>query len=251
MFALNRRISHVKQDGKIVEEFYDELHGLWQEIDFRNPNPMACACDIEKFNNFIQKTRVYTFLDGLDDRLDNIRAQVLQMSSFPSLEQAYAHVRRESNRQGMMIKNGQETVLNSIAMATQGYKPCEVNTSTSKFSNFKDKSKLKCSHCGGTRHTREQCFKIVGYPEWWKNTKKKQQYDANTGHASMLATRGNKAEMGHLTEPNGSRNSEGPKLVASSLAAAAAHTGNTSTEASGAGERIGNLAPGNIHKLNF
>lgn len=45
---------------------------MWQEIDFRGPNPMVYACDIEMFNNFIQKTRVYTFLDGFDDRLDNI-----------------------------------------------------------------------------------------------------------------------------------------------------------------------------------
>ena len=140
------------------------------------------------------------------------------MSPFPSLEQAYAHVRRESNRQDIMMKNGQETVVNSVAMATRGYRPREVNFNTDKFSNFKDKSKLKCSHCGGTRHTREQCFEIVGYPEWWKNTKKKQQNDANRGRASMAATGGNKAEMGHVAEPSGSRDSEGPKLAASSLA---------------------------------
>jgi hypothetical protein len=33
--------------------------------------------DIEKFNEFIQEIRVYTFLDGLDDRLDNVQADVM------------------------------------------------------------------------------------------------------------------------------------------------------------------------------
>ena len=36
-----------------------------------------------------------------------------------------------------------------------------------------DKSHLRCTHCGGTRHTTNECFKLVGYPEWWPNTKKK------------------------------------------------------------------------------
>ena len=26
---------------------------------------------------------------------------------------------------------------------------------------------MKCSHCGGSRHTKDGCFKIIGYPEWW------------------------------------------------------------------------------------
>nr|GFC98943.1 hypothetical protein [Tanacetum cinerariifolium] len=30
-----------------------------------------------------------------------------------------------------------------------------------------DKSHLKCEECGMNRHTKEQCFKIIGYPDWW------------------------------------------------------------------------------------
>ena len=36
-----------------------------------------------------------------------------------------------------------------------------------------DKSHLKCTHCGGTRHTKNECFKLVGYLEWWPDAKKK------------------------------------------------------------------------------
>lgn len=31
-----------------------------------------------------------------------------------------------------------------------------------------DKSKLWCSHCGMQKHTRETCFQLLGYPEWWE-----------------------------------------------------------------------------------
>nr|GEU43753.1 putative reverse transcriptase, RNA-dependent DNA polymerase [Tanacetum cinerariifolium] len=30
-----------------------------------------------------------------------------------------------------------------------------------------DKSHLKCEKCGMNRHTKDQCFKIIGYPDWW------------------------------------------------------------------------------------
>jgi hypothetical protein len=35
------------------------------------------------------------------------------------------------------------------------------------------KKHLKCTHCGGTRHTKETCFEIHGYPDWWREGKKK------------------------------------------------------------------------------
>ena len=59
---------------------------------------MECATDIYHYNNLLQEDRVYTFLDGLDDRIDNIRSNVLQMRLFPLIEQAYAHVHREALR---------------------------------------------------------------------------------------------------------------------------------------------------------
>jgi len=36
-----------------------------------------------------------------------------------------------------------------------------------------DKSHLHCTHCGMKKHTKETCFKIVGYPKWWEDFKPK------------------------------------------------------------------------------
>ncbi|KAL6323413.1 hypothetical protein AAG906_038982 [Vitis piasezkii] len=87
---------------RLLEKYYNDLQGLWHEIDFR-PNPMECAVDIHNYNLLLQEDRVYVFLDGLDDRLDKIRGDVLQLRPFPTVEQAYAHVRREALRQSVMI----------------------------------------------------------------------------------------------------------------------------------------------------
>ncbi|XP_057962224.1 uncharacterized protein LOC131153781 [Malania oleifera] len=102
VYDLRCRVTRLKQAAGSLEKYYTELQGLWREIDFRRPNPMECSVDIQHYNLIIQEDRVYVFLDGLDDRLDKIRADVLQMKPFPTVEQAYARVRREAIRQQVM-----------------------------------------------------------------------------------------------------------------------------------------------------
>jgi hypothetical protein len=52
------------------------------------------------------------------NRLDKIRADVLQMQPFPTVEQAYAQVRREDLRQFVMLKN--KEVISGGAMLSGG-----------------------------------------------------------------------------------------------------------------------------------
>ena len=106
----------MKQAGGSIESYYNGLQGLWREIDFRRPNPMESAGDIQKYNALLQEDRVYIFLDGLDDRLDKIRSDVLQIKPFPTVEQAYAHVRREDTRQSVMLNNTEPTS-NSVLLS--------------------------------------------------------------------------------------------------------------------------------------
>lgn len=34
-----------------------------------------------------------------------------------------------------------------------------------------DKEYLHCEHCSMARHTYDNCFKLHGYPDWYKNLK--------------------------------------------------------------------------------
>ena len=80
---------------------------------------MNCATNIQKYNTILQEDRVYIFLDGLDDRLDKIRSDMLQIRLFPTIEQAYAHVRREKIRHVVML-TGTDTT--GAVMASKGVK---------------------------------------------------------------------------------------------------------------------------------
>jgi hypothetical protein len=103
VYELQHRITQMPQREGSTEKYYNDLQEVWCEIDFQRLNPMECAIDIQKYNSLIQEERVFIFLDGLDDRLDNIRNDILQLKPFLIIEQAYAHVRREDTRQAVMI----------------------------------------------------------------------------------------------------------------------------------------------------
>ncbi|RVX03529.1 hypothetical protein CK203_027783 [Vitis vinifera] len=173
----------LKQAGGSLEKYYNDLQGLWREIDFRRLNPMECAVDIHNYNLLLQEDRVYVFLDGLDDRLDKIRDDVLQVRPFPTMEQAYAHVRREALRQSVMI-TGSADAVSSAVLATKGLKlgssiqPPTVHNGKPKSCTFSEG--LKCSHCGNSKHTRDTCFKLHGYPNWWNDLRAKKGRDAGT-----------------------------------------------------------------------
>jgi hypothetical protein len=176
VYELRHRVTRMRQRGGSIEKYYNDLQGIWREIDFRRPNPMECATDIQKYNSLIQEERVYIFLDGLDDRLDNIRSDILQLKPFPTIEQAYAHVsyahvRREDTRQAVMTA-GAETTTSGAVMAIKGSRFGQPPTLVMGKHHLSSKPKGpfdggKCTHCGNTKHTRETCFKLHGYPEWW------------------------------------------------------------------------------------
>ena len=47
VYALRRRVTRLKQTGVPLEKYYNDLQGLWREIDFRRPSPMECVADIQ------------------------------------------------------------------------------------------------------------------------------------------------------------------------------------------------------------
>ncbi|XP_059440183.1 uncharacterized protein LOC132172662 [Corylus avellana] len=203
VYDLRRRVTRLKQAGGSLEKYFTDLQGLWREIDFRRPNPMECVADIKHYNDMLQEDRVYVFLDGLDDRLDKIRGDILQMKPFPTIEQAYAHVRREAVRQAVMI-TGDSSDNPGAVLASKSFRSGQnIPSSTKSLSLGNGKGSnpsrpripsdgTKCSHCGNSKHTRDTCFKLHGYPDWWNELQARKRRDAGsdggTGQAAVATT---------------------------------------------------------------
>ena len=69
----------------------------------------------------------------------------------------------------------------------------------------KDKTHLKCSYCGGSRHTKEGCFKIIGYPKWWDEFRQRE----GAATKAPLSKTGGKAHLVTNTSTNGSHDKKG------------------------------------------
>ncbi|RVX13288.1 hypothetical protein CK203_017997 [Vitis vinifera] len=104
-------------------------------------------------------------------RIDNVIVKgcdVLQMSPFPSIDQAYAHVHIEALQQAVMSTSDPDNT-SGVVLITKGLKLSSTNTnsiavsshgkSTTAFKSQTVPDGMKCPHCGNQCHTSENCLK--------------------------------------------------------------------------------------------
>ncbi|CAL5398026.1 unnamed protein product [Camellia sinensis] len=157
-YQLHCEVISIRQNGGSIISYFGKLLRIWQELDAIDECIMECANDILTYTTKVNSQHVYIFLAGLDSQLDGVRGRILSTKPLPNLHTVYATVCVEANRQGAMFG---DKIGEGVVMVTR-------TTSTSK----KD---LKCTHCNGTGHIIETCFKLHGYPDWHPKGKKASQ----------------------------------------------------------------------------
>jgi hypothetical protein len=172
-YELCCKATRTKQNGRPVNLYYAELNSVWQEIDKQRPIKMICAANLRTRQEEIQKDRIYDFLACLDEVFDSIHSDLLCKKYVPSIEECFNTIRREAQRQVTMLgaKNTSEESL--IAMIYKSTTPS--NLRTLRAIEEAEKDKLRCSHCNGSRHTRDTCFEIHGYPDWFLEKRKQRK----------------------------------------------------------------------------
>ncbi|CAO2823097.1 unnamed protein product [Amaranthus hypochondriacus] len=177
IFDLTVKANKIQQGADPIEVYFSKLVSIWKEIDRRLPNPMICPEDKTIFNKINQHNRLYQFLAGLEESFDKDRRYLLNQDPLPTVEQAYATIRRKISCRGIMrsekSSSDYESLGIGIGLSTRG-KPTKSN-----YRPQDDQSKLRCTHCGKPRHIKEECFEIVGYPERWAHSKKKEKQEQN------------------------------------------------------------------------
>ncbi|XP_071741087.1 uncharacterized protein [Rutidosis leptorrhynchoides] len=249
-FDLHVKANNIRQDGKSIEELWLKLQGIWGEIDIRDPNPMEHPNDIVKYNNIRSEQKLFQFLNSLDHKHDNIKRELLRTDPLPTVEGAYAAIRKENAHQ--FIFNNKTDALTQSGIATGLVAPA------SKFKDFdghgllsrnqqrrsdstsssRDKDNLKCTECGMKRHTKDQCFRIVGYPDWWPDGHKK-------GKASMVTTATTRGKQGDNETGTTSQGGFG-LLAADPPSSSSSGEGNKGL---GLGFKFPNFIPTNINKV--
>ncbi|XP_073024180.1 uncharacterized protein [Primulina eburnea] len=148
IFALHREIGRLTQANNIVSSYYCKMKQLWDEYSSLVIFP-SCECDTARqYIAHEQQQKLLQFLMGLNDSYAQIRSQVLMMSRLPSIGQAFSIISQEESHRSLSVVEEPSTVFFSV----QG-----------KLGNQK-KDILTCNYCRWNGHTKDFCYKLVGYP---------------------------------------------------------------------------------------
>lgn len=159
LYELNRRSFNTRKNGRALPTYYNELVSIFQEIDTRLTAPEETVDETVTVNKTITRLRVHIFLAGLDPDFSQARSEILRKDPPLSLESSYAYIRRDfSQRQTMEEKKVESD--NMVHLASRNI-PQKGKNTTGKKNNF------SCTHCGEEGHSKQRCYEIIGYPEWW------------------------------------------------------------------------------------
>ncbi|KAF7813981.1 retrovirus-related Pol polyprotein from transposon TNT 1-94 [Senna tora] len=136
----------------------DVAQVLWDELASLDPVPTCecgkCTCELSSiFEKKREEERVHTFLLGLDATLySTVRSSILTQDPVPNVNKVYSILIQEERVKTIARTKDERVEVMALAARTRN--------------DGRDKT-VVCSHCKRNGHEAENCFALVGYPEWW------------------------------------------------------------------------------------
>ena len=77
IFEIKTRLWQMKQEEREVTDYYTEMKSLWQELDLSYEEEWECSGDSVRYRKRLENERVFEFLAGLNQELDEVRGRIL------------------------------------------------------------------------------------------------------------------------------------------------------------------------------
>ncbi|KAF7804687.1 uncharacterized protein G2W53_028290 [Senna tora] len=180
LYHVQREMLTTEQGSDTITKYWSRLHRWWDEWTRISPSPRCycgkCTCEVNKrLDEKESSGRLMHFLMGLSQNFDSFRGQILNLDPMPTANKAYnMALQLERQREVNMTYGGSVSGTSpseglEMAMVVKGGKiegARRRETKEEKYSKY-------CEHCHMNGHLKESCFKLQGYPEWYKELKKK------------------------------------------------------------------------------
>ncbi|CAM8932740.1 unnamed protein product [Rhodiola kirilowii] len=202
--GLMKEANSLVQGDMDVATYHGKLSKIWQELDSIKkisacPADGNCVCcgeaDDEK-----REDRVVQFLMGLNECYSMIRTQVFAMFKVPDMDVVFEMVTREESQRNatktryveasaMFGQNNNYQHNQGSYQSAQGSNPYQNGQnngsqmrqmSAGRGGFNKNKPRLFCTHCQMTGHSKENCYKLIGYPPGHKLHKGSESYKQGT-----------------------------------------------------------------------
>ncbi|CAE6218812.1 unnamed protein product [Arabidopsis arenosa] len=150
---LKTELANCRQKGLPIETYYGKLTQLWGSLaDYQRAKTM------EEVRKEREEDKLHQFLMGLDDALYGaVKSNLLSRVPLPSLEEAYNALCLDEESKNLSRDN--EVRADGVSFAVQA------NLHRKVFENRG--SSVSCTTCGRTGHIADNCFRKIGYPDWW------------------------------------------------------------------------------------
>ncbi|KAL4554803.1 hypothetical protein LXL04_037409 [Taraxacum kok-saghyz] len=125
-------------------------------------------------------------LMGFSDNYESLRNQILVLDPLPSVHKAYSMALSVEKQKEVQINFLVPTEVSAMMVKTSNnnFRNNRPFQNKSKGNDSKNKSNADryCDFCKTNGHTKDSCFKIHGYPDWFKELKDKKKNSYNSAH---------------------------------------------------------------------
>ncbi|XP_048231984.1 uncharacterized protein LOC125370458 [Ricinus communis] len=145
--------------------------------------PYTCGAT-QIMADFYSMNKLMQFLMGLNDCRDNTRNQILVMDPLLSVNRVYSMLLRVEKLKEVHVNfNKNADAIGLLAKIQGNFKSVKKEGAGRNNFRRKEKERQTCEHCSMKGRTKEECFKLHGYPDWYKELKGQQR---KTGGKAMV-----------------------------------------------------------------
>ncbi|XP_020229506.1 uncharacterized protein LOC109810454 [Cajanus cajan] len=158
IFQLKRQLMSLQQGINDVST----IKSIWEELSGYKPSfPRTCG-GLQHLQFYNELEYVMSFLMGLNDSFSPIHGQILLSDPLPLIGNALSLVLQEETQREIDTVVTCTPFINSDNMAF--LVNSSTKSSTTDHNKINRKERPKCAYCGILGHTKDKCYKLVGYP---------------------------------------------------------------------------------------
>ncbi|XP_021843649.2 uncharacterized protein [Spinacia oleracea] len=178
IYQLKKELDGLRQQNLTVLLYYNKMKKLWDKLKELRSFPEcncgalnSCTCNfLKRLSDFESEEKVMQLLLGLNSGFDNTITNVLSTDPIPTVNRTFSilqQVEKQKEISGLADMTTEVSALAAQKFQRSGQKFHSNFLTGGKRDWKKEKQGRLCDYCKAKSHTRDQCFKLIGYPDWY------------------------------------------------------------------------------------